>query len=188
MGDVLTMDEHHEILTDAIAATDPIGAEIAARKIDLHDAALRARIAELEAEVAKWEAAARSAHSRVEFLEAEVERLTKERDSAVGTSEKFARDKDRAWAAMLMVVEERAAVLARAEAAEAREAGLREALASLIPCAYLGKCGCDAYTEHEHFTGACGPVVQLKPTGKPCRCEACLARAALAAAPDKEGK
>lgn len=53
MGDVLTKDEHHEFLTDAITATDPMGAEIAARKIDMHDAALRARVAELEGEVGR---------------------------------------------------------------------------------------------------------------------------------------
>lgn len=86
MGDVLTMDEHHEILTDAIAATDPIGAEIAARKIDLHDAALRARIAELEAEVGRRMRELRAAIAEDDVHEALLRQVEAERYSAIAAS------------------------------------------------------------------------------------------------------
>lgn len=126
------------------------------------------------------------------------ERVVGERDAALARAEKAEAERDEAEKQrkiavtlfnaglhttsrdLAPVVEERDVLRARVdeldelcEAAEAREAGLRVALADLIPCADLGKCGCKAF--HEQADGS------WKPTGKACNCEACRATAAVSA-------
>jgi len=91
VGDVLTKDEHHELLTDAMTASDPMTADNAARKIDCHDAALRAEVSRLEVE--RNTARALLAVVEARGVRADVANAWRiERDAALARAEKAERE------------------------------------------------------------------------------------------------